>query len=288
MSTILFNVSIAQKRVFCWAWITTFLVITAVFPGKTIGQAPSKTNAGLSNEEIVKKLNNPVATPITVPFENNTDFGIGDLNATLNVMKLQPVVPAKLSPNLNLISRVIVPFVTQYNIYDVGAHQTGLADVLASFFISPAATKNGFFWGAGPVFLLPAATNDYLGSKKWGAGPTTVFLQQAKGWTYGSLVNQVWSFAGDEERPDVSQLYVQPFLIHNWKSGAGLGIGSEITEDWENNTTTIFIIPTVSGLTRIGRQTISLTIGPRINVKAPDGRKADFGIRSQIAFVFPK
>jgi hypothetical protein len=172
--------------------------------------------------------------------------------------------------------------------YDVGTHQTGLADVLASFFLSPAASKNGLFWGAGPVFLLPTATNDYLATKKWGAGPTAVFLKQTKGWTSGSLVNQVWSFAGDEERTDVSQLYVQPFLIHNWKSGAGLGVSSEITKDWEANTATIFIIPTVSGLTRIGRQTISLTIGPRINVKAPDGRKADFGIRSQIAFIFPK
>ncbi len=40
-------------------------------------------------------------------------------------------------------------------------------------------------------------------------------------------MNQIWSVAGDEERADVNQMYLQPFLTYNWKSAAGLTVNAE-------------------------------------------------------------
>jgi len=241
-----------------------------------------------TNEELTRKLNNPVASLISVPFQNNLDVGIGETDGSRNVLNFQPVVPFKLTSGLNLIARVVVPVVSQNNIYGTHTTQTGLSDVLVSTFLSPSVVKNGLTWGAGPAFLIPAATDELLGAKKWGVGPTAVILQQTKGWTFGALANQIWSFAGSDDRSDVSQFYLQPFLTHNWKSGAGLGVSSEITRNWKASTTTAVIIPSISGITKVGTQTVQLNLGPRIPVTYPDAKKPDFGVRASFVLVFPK
>jgi hypothetical protein len=242
----------------------------------------------ISAEELAKKLSNPVASLISVPFQNNTDVGIGDFNGAKNTLNFQPVIPVGLTSKFNLISRFIVPIVSQYNMTGEGSHQTGLSDAVVSAWVSPAEAKNGLTWGVGPVFLVPIATDDFLGTKKFGVGPTALVLKQTHGWTMGALVNQIWSVAGNADRADVNQMFVQPFLSYNWKSGAGLGGNAEITQNWEGSTTSVFINPTVSAITKLGTQTISLAIGPRIQVAAPDGGKADFGVRAALTFVFPK
>jgi hypothetical protein len=239
-------------------------------------------------EDLAKKLSNPIASLISVPFQNNLDVGIGQYKGARNTLNFQPVIPIRLSPKINLITRLVLPFVTQYNITKEGSYQSGLADAVASAFLSPAVSKNGLTWGVGPVFLLPVATDSILGTKKFGIGPTAVILAQIKGWTIGALANQIWSVAGNKDRPDVNQMFLQPFISYNWKSGAGLGINSEITQNWQANTTSVFLNPVISGLTKLGKQTIQLVIGPRIQVAAPSGGKADFGVRAVLIFVFPR
>jgi hypothetical protein len=236
-------------------------------------------------EELAKKLSNPIASLISVPFQNNTDFGIGDLNATKNTLNIQPVIPIKMSDNLNLITRYIVPVISQYNITGVGESQFGLGDAVVSAFISPAESK--ITWGAGPVFLVPIGTDDYLTTKKFGIGPTAVALYQNKGWTFGGLVNQIWSVAGSDERPDVNQMFVQPFITYNWKSGAGVGANIEWTQNWKSSTSVLWFNPIITAVTSLGEQKVQLAVGPRINLAAPDGGKADFGVRAVIVLLFP-
>lgn len=241
-----------------------------------------------SAAELAKKLANPVASLISLPFQNNMDVGIGELNGSRNTLNIQPVIPIKLSTNINLIARVVLPVVSQYNIYSEGSQQSGLSDAVVSAFFSPAEAKNGLVWGIGPAFLVPTATDDLLGTKKFGVGPTALVLKQANGWTIGALMNQIWSVAGDEDRADVNQMFLQPFLNYNWKSGAGVGLNSEITQNWEGSTTTAYINSTVSGVTKLGAQIVSLAVGPRIQVAGPEGSKSDFGVRAAVTFVFPK
>ncbi len=262
--------------------------VTLLLVTRSLAAFAQDTPASSDAAELAKKLANPVASLISMPFQNNTDVGIGAYNGTRNTLNIQPVIPIKLSSNLNLIARVVLPLVSQYDITSDGSSQVGLGDAVASAFISPAEAKNGLVWGAGPAFLVPVATNDFLGTKKFGVGPTALILKQANGWTYGALVNQIWSIAGDANRADVNQMFLQPFLNYNWKSGAGLGGNAEITQNWQASTTSVFINPTISGITKLGTQIISLAIGPRIQVVAPDGSKSAFGVRAALVFVFPK
>ena len=238
--------------------------------------------------ELAKKLANPISSLISVPFQNNTDYGIGNLNGTRNTLNIQPVVPLSLSKNLNLITRIIMPVVTQYDITAEGDRQSGLGDFVLSGFFSPAVSKNGFTWGAGPVFLLPVGTDQYLTSKKFGIGPTAVALKQSHGFTFGALVNQIWSVAGEESRPDVNQMFLQPFFTYNWKTGAGLGFNFEYTANWQASTSMVFFNPIVTGVTSLGKQKLQLGVGPRINIVAPDGGRADFGWRAVAVLLFPK
>ena len=238
--------------------------------------------------ELAKKLSNPVASLISVPFQNNTDIGIGTYNGSKNTLNIQPVIPITLSEKWNVIARVILPVVSQYNVSGEGMQQSGLGSTTASAFFSPTPTKSGIIFGAGPAFLIPTTTNDFLGSKKFGVGPTALVLKQSHGITIGALANQIWSVAGDANSPEVNQLFLQPFFTYNWKSGAGLGGNAEITQNWQAGNTTAFINPTLSGVTKLGTQVVSLAVGPRIPVVAPEGSKSAFGIRAVLIFVFPK
>lgn len=236
--------------------------------------------------ELAKKLSNPVANLISVPFQNNSDHGIGEFKGSRNTINFQPVLPVSLNEKWNMINRLILPIVTQNNITAPGATESGLSDASLTAFFSPKQSK--FIWGVGPAILIPTGTDDLLTTKKFGVGPSALVLQQKGGWTYGILINQIWSVAGSSDRPDVNQMFAQPFLVHNWKTGAGLGMNAEWTQNWEARTSVVWLNPIVTGLTSLGKQKVSLGVGPRINIIAPESLRADFGWRAVVTFIFPK
>ena len=64
-------------------------------------------------EALQKAAQNPVASMISVPLQNNSNFGIGSFDRIQNVLNIQPVIPVRLSENWNLIVRWIIPIVWQ-------------------------------------------------------------------------------------------------------------------------------------------------------------------------------
>lgn len=247
-------------------------------------QKPASNDAA----EIAKKLANPIGALISVPFQNNMDVGIGETNGSRNTLNFQPIIPFSLTSKFSLITRYILPVIAQQNITGEGSHQSGLADALVSGWISNAKVKNGVVWGLGGAFLIPTATNNMLGSKKFGLGPTAILLKQGNGWTYGGLINLVWSVAGSDEGSDVNQMYLQPFATYNWKTGTGLTVNTELTHYWGSSETNAFINIMAGGILKFGKQLIQAQVGPRIQVAAIEGNKADFGVRTAFIFVFPK
>lgn len=248
----------------------------------------AQEKSAASPQDIAVKLNNPVASLISVPFQNNVDYGIGQYHGSKYTLNFQPVIPFALSPKLNLITRYIIPIIDQHDVSGENKNEFGISDATVSAFFSPTGSSNGWIWGAGPAFLLPIGTDDLLSTRKWGVGPTALILRQANGLTYGFLANQLWSVAGDEARSDVNQLFLQPFFAYNWKTGAGISINSEMTFDWEHNTTTAFLNPIITGVTKLGKQAVSIGVGPRIPLTAPSQNKPVFGLRGVITFVFPQ
>jgi hypothetical protein len=238
-------------------------------------------------DALAKQLSNPVAALISVPFQLNYDTGY-DNDGERWLLNVQPVIPMSLNEKWNLISRTIVPLVDQKNVVNDDS-QSGLGDIVQSFFFSPKEpTPSGWILGAGPVLLLPTATDDLLGQKQWGLGPTAVALKQTEsGWTYGALVNHLWSVAGDDDRPDVNATFLQPFLSKGLGKGVTLTLNTESTYDWEREQWTVPVNFTYSKVTKFGGQLVSLAGGVRGYVDAPGGGP-DWGVRFVVTLLYPR
>jgi hypothetical protein len=259
--------------------------LAAISSTSAAQQAPAGADDGA---ELAKKLSNPIASLISVPMKLNWDTGIGPAGADRSTFIVQPVIPFSLGNDWNLISRTIVPFIDAKSPVAGGNDESGLGDITQSLFFSPKApTSGGWIWGVGPVFLLRTATNNALGSEKWGAGPTAVMLKQDSGWTYGLLANHIWSFAGNDSRANVSSTFLQPFLSYTTKAATTFGVNTESTYDWKNSQWTVPINLTVSQLVRFGKQPVSFQFGVRSYVDRPAGGP-DWGLTFQVTFLFPK
>ena len=142
-------------------------------------------SADAQDENFAEELANPVAALISMPIQANydEDFGVDDEGAVLRI-NVQPVLPFSIGPDWNLISRTILPILNYDDVPLPGTSEFGLGDTVQSLFFSPKApTAGGWIWGAGPVALIPTATDEVLGSEKWGIGPTGVALRQVPGRT---------------------------------------------------------------------------------------------------------
>ncbi len=182
--------------------------------------------------ELQKKLSNPISDLVSVPFQFNWEQGVGPKEQTRFILNVQPVMPFALNEDWNLVARVIAPLVSQPPLFEGGEATFGVSDILTSFFMSPSG-GSGLTWGVGPVVSLPSTTEPTLGTEKWSAGPTVVALKQSGPWTYGVLWNQIWSFAGNSDRSDVNQMFLQPFLAYNTQSKWTFTLQSESTANWE-------------------------------------------------------
>jgi hypothetical protein len=240
-----------------------------------------------SDHDLAKQLANPVANLVSVPFQSNLDFGIGPDDATRYTLNIQPVIPFSLSDDWNLITRTIVPVIDADSPAAGIDSALGLGDTVQSFFFSPAAPVEGWILGAGPAFLYPTATDDLLGLEKWGLGPTAVALQQNGPWTYGALVNHLWSVAGDDARPDVNTTFLNPFVSYITDTKTTFTVSPELTYDWEAEQWNAPVNLIVSQLFKIGDHPFQVAFGGRYYFDGPDGGP-EWGIRLNLILLFPK
>lgn len=239
--------------------------------------------------DLAAAAQNPIANLISLPFQNNTNFGVGPNNdRTQNVLNIQPVVPISLNDDWLLVTRTILPFVAQPDLLN-GGTVWGLGDLNPSFFFVPAAPSN-LTWGIGPTFVLPTATNRQTGTGKWSAGPAGVAVVNSGPWVYGGLMSQVWSFAGDGSRPDISQFLMQPFATLNLPDGWYVTSSPVITANWNAASGNQWTIPIGGGggrLFNIGTQPINASLQVFWNAVRPSFG-ADFTLRAQVQMLFPR
>jgi hypothetical protein len=227
---------------------------------------------------------------ISVPIQANYDdnYGAADYGSVWKI-NIQPVIPFTLSEKWNLISRTILPIIDQDDIPVVEMGESGIGDIVQSLFFSPKApTAGGLIWGVGPVFLIPSASDEMLGGEKWGAGPTGVVLKQGGPWTYGALVNHIESFAGEDDRADISATFIQPFISYITRTKTTIGLNLESTYDWGNEQWAVPVNLTVNQLLKVGKFPLQIGGGIRYWAESPDGGPEDWGARLQLTFLFPK
>jgi hypothetical protein len=277
--------------------------------GMQTGQASNQS--GSSTEDLQKAAQNPVASLISVPVQNNSSFGIGPFDRTQNVLNIQPVIPTHISENWNLIIRWIAPIIWQpapgtanlevfgiventpayFAAQDVqkSAGVFGFGDMTPTFFFAPSKPHK-VIWGAGPVFVLPTATSKVLGQGKLSTGPSIVVLLQPGHWSLGALINNVWSVAGSGGRAAVNQMTWQYFVTYNLKQGWFLSSSPTITANWKASSGNVWSVPIGGGggrLMRLGAQPVNISAQFYGNAAHPTNG-SPWGMRLQIAFLFPK
>jgi hypothetical protein len=167
-----------------------FLILTSTCFAQSQAESesavlPATATADEPSEDLLKAAQNPVSDLISVLILNTTNFNIGTYSRTQNVLAAQPVIPANLSENWMLISRIILPITSQPYPDKSSGGQFGLGDMTPSFFLAPSK-PGSVIWGA-----VPTATSNALGQGKFSLGPSVVVLAQPGPWTLGTLVSNV-------------------------------------------------------------------------------------------------
>lgn len=253
---------------------------------------PPPANAAMTAEELAKLAQNPVGNLISVPFQNNTNFSVGPLDKTQNILNIQPVIPIELNRDWNLITRTIVPLIWQPEFSAGQGSRFGLGDTQVSAFLSPSSPgAGGLIWGAGVIAQLPTHTED-LGNRNWGLGPTAVVLRLKSGdpWVYGVLVNNVWSLSDSRSGGSYNNTLIQPFLNYNFAGGTYLTSSPIVTADWKADSSQRWTVPLGFGVGHIfhfGKLPVNSQIGAYYNVVRPDAG-ANWQARIQVQVMFPK
>jgi len=241
-----------------------------------------------SAAELAKATQNPLASMISLPFQNNTNFGIGPDDDTSNILNIQPVWPFSLNEDWNFITRTIIPLVSQPGVGPGQSRTNGLGDITFTAWVSPKESGK-WIWGAGGAVVMPTATDDALGTDRWSAGPSVVVLTMPGKWVIGSLFSNVWSFAGSGDT-DVNFFTWQYFVNYNMDNGWYLTSAPIITANWEANSDNTWTVPIGGGvgkIFKIGKQPVNGQISAYDNVVTPDNG-ADWQLRLQLQFLFPK
>ncbi len=249
---------------------------------------PGIASAAQSTEELAKAAQNPIANMISLPFQNNTNLNIGPDDATQNILNIQPVYPFSLNDDWNVITRTIVPITSNPDVLTGDGRINGIGDTTFTAFFSPKNSE--ITWGVGPVLVMPTASNDALGSDKWSAGLSAVALAMPGKWVVGGVISNVWSFAGSGNNK-VNFFTLQPFINYNFDGGWYVTTAPIITANWEADSDHKWTVPLGGGfgkVFKIGNQPINAQLSLYNNVVTPDDFGAQWQVRAQIQFLFPK
>ena len=258
-------------------------------PAKAADTTPENDAAAEeATEALAQQAQNPLANLISIPFQNNTNFGVGPLDRTQNVLNFQPVIPVSIRKDWLLDIRTILPVIYQPEPPQGGGGTFGLGDINTQFYFVPKTDSN-ITWGVGPAFVFPTATSQVLGQGKWSIGPAAVIVVTTEDLVFGAVAFNVWSFAGDSNRANVNQLTFQPFINYNFDNGWYLVSSPILTANWEASGGDQWTVPLGGGFGRIlviGKQPVNATLQAFWNVAKPNGA-ADWTLRAQFQLLFP-
>lgn len=201
----------------------------------------------LSDQELRKIARNPFADVIKVPLVPDIYLDAGPNHRTASDFQLQPLIPIEISKGWLLVPRIVatavnyVPLLTK----DSGG-SLGVGDVLPTFFLTPAHIRR-FIWGVGPTLLIPTATDDALGSGRWGLGPSFALLSEPAWGSVGVLVQNIWSLPGNNKRSSVNQMQLQPMFSYNLSQEWYLTTSPTIIAEWTQDSSERWLVPIGGG-----------------------------------------
>lgn len=234
--------------------------------------------------DLAKATQNPVADMYSLPFQNNTTYGNAPYDRAQNILNIQPVLPFGLGEKFNLINRIIAPVITQPSRIEEKS-TTGLGDINYTAWVSPKESGK-IIYGVGPVFQLPTATENVLGSGEFGIGPSIVALTMIDQWVAGIVTNNIWTFGDVGE----NKFLLQYFINYNLPKAWYIVSGPIMTANWNAPNGERWIVPIGGGVGKvfkIGKQPVNLNSQLFYNIEKPEGI-GDWQLRIQIQLIFPK
>ncbi|HLN49272.1 MAG TPA: hypothetical protein VK251_07150 [Steroidobacteraceae bacterium] len=260
----------------------------AAFAAIMVGASAAR--AELSEEELAKIAQNPVGNLISVPFQENMNLNAGPYEKNLSVLNIQPVIPIDVNDDWNIITRWILPVISQPAYAPNQGRTTGIGDIQITAFLSPAK-PGAWIWGVGAITQQPTHSDPLLGNDNSGYGPSFVVLHLDKGdpWVYGVLVNNVWS-SNNSTAPSYNNGLMQPFLNYNFKSGTYLTSSPIMTVNWQAKSSNQWTVPMGGGVGKIfhfGKLPVNSQLSGYYNVARPDFAP-NWQIRLQVQLMFPK
>jgi hypothetical protein len=262
-------------------------LLLSVFAASTLADKGDGTlDSGEARQaELARSAQNPIASMISLPLQNNTNFDFGPREKTQNVLNVQPVIPFSVSENWNLITRTIVPVVSQPGFVPGQNRENGLGNTLFSSFFSPKDSGK-WIWGVGTALQLPTSTDDQIAPDEWAAGPSLVVLTMPGKWVMGGLISNIWDISADES---INFSTLQPFLNYNFDGGWYLTSSPVITANWKADDE--WTVPVGGGfgrVFRVGKQAMNAQVQAFYNVEKPDDIGPEWTARLQLQFLFPK
>jgi hypothetical protein len=241
------------------------------------------------------KAPNPVAYLHSVAFKNTFDFGAP--NGSAYFLNIVPIIPMTVG-GWDVVHRPIIPIIDvsgftagspEIPVGTPGDGAFGLGDINYTAYMSPSKEET-VDWGIGPSITFPTATDDQLGSDKWSAGPAAAFFYMRNPWVFVIQGRQLWSFAGDSNRPDVNQLVLQPIIMYGLGNNWALVSDMVIVANWNANSDNRWTVPLGGGIAKflnIGNQPLMARLDAYYNIERPVGAP-DWSMNFLIRLFFPK
>ncbi len=242
-----------------------------------------------SATDLAKKTQNPVEKMVTIPFNNNINYGYGTGQGVQYILDIKPVIPFSLSSSWNIISRTIIPLMNQPNLFSGEGYITGTGDINPTLYLSPAH-PGPLIWGIGPTMVLPTANHPQLGQGKYSLGPSAVVLMMPNNWVVGVLAFNVWSIGGQSSRPDVNQFQFQYFINYNFPHGWYVTSQPTLSANWKASGNNRWLVPFGIGaghVFAIGKQAMNASVQAYRNVKSPQ-IGPNWQLELNISFLFPE
>jgi len=239
-----------------------------------------------AQEKLSEQAANPLADLMSFPFQNNLNINHGEFNRNVNVLNIQPVIPFA---GGKIITRTIFPIVRIPDFsQESGKLTSGLSDIVFTAFYAPKS--EGITWGLGPVLELPTGGSE-RGTEKWSAGPSFVMLAQPGDWTFGALINNTWSFAGNSDRDEVNHMLLNLFVVRQLGGGWYVNSAPIITSDWTVDSENRWIVPLGAGGGKVimlgGKLPVNLQTQLYYNIVRPDFGP-EWQWRFQLQVLLPK
>ena len=142
------------------------------------------------------------------------------------------MIPFSLNENWNVISRTILPIVSQDGVIPGEGSSSASAPPRRVSSSRRSSRRRRPDLGRRPGLPVPTAT-DGIATNQWGAGVTGVALKQTGPWTIGALANHIWSLTGNSSDGDINQTFLQPFVSYTTPKATSFTLNTESTYDWD-------------------------------------------------------